>query len=81
MTEGSGRMKNEISIEVLILKRLREMRLKRPKGETIPFPEVFARVCPVFCITKEEAWFALKSMEEKGLIEVVPFHGVRVKAK
>ena len=72
-------MKNEISIEVLVLKRLRELSIISGKGEIIPFPEVFARICPIFCITKEEAWEALRSMEEKGLIEIVPYYGLRIK--
>lgn len=70
-------MENEISIEVLVLKRLRELSFKR--GRIIPFPDVFARVCPIFCVPKEEAWAVLRSMEEKGLIEIVPYHGVRIK--
>lgn len=72
-------MKNEISIEVLVLKRLRELSFKR--GRIIPFPDVFARICPIFCITKEDTWAVLKSMEEKGLIEIVPYHGVKVSGK
>lgn len=70
-------MENEISIEVLVLKRLRELYFK--KGRVIPFPDVFARICPIFCIPKEEAWAVLRSMEDKGLIEIVPYHGVRIK--
>lgn len=43
------------------------------------FPEVFAIICLIFCITKEQAWAALRSMEEKRLIEIVPYPGVRIK--
>lgn len=70
-------MENEISVDLLVLKRLRELSFKR--GRIIPFPDVFARICPIFCILKEEAWAVLRSMEEKGLVEIVPFHGVRIK--
>lgn len=70
-------MENEISIEVLVLKRLRELSFKR--GRVIPFPDVFARICPIFSIPKEEAWVVLRSMQENGLIEIVPYHGVRIK--
>ena len=68
-------MENEISIEVLVLKRLRELSFKR--GRIIPFPDVFARICPIFCIPKGEAWAVLGSMEEKGLIEIVSQKGRR----
>ena len=74
-------MKDRISIEVLVQKRLREIIFKRPKGGIIPFPDVFARICPIFCFTKEEAWAVLRSMDKKGLIEIVPFHGIRIKNK
>lgn len=72
-------MKDRISIEVLVLKRLRKLDFKSGRGRIIPFPEVFARICPLFCLTKKEAWSVLKSMEEKELIDVVPYHGVRIK--
>lgn len=73
-------MRNAISIEVLVLKRLRDLALMRGRGRIIPFPEVFARICPVFCIHKEEAWAVLRAMADKGLIEIVPFHGIRIKS-
>lgn len=72
-------MENEISIEVLVLKRLRELSLSR--GRIISFPDVFARIYLIFCITKEDTWAVLKSMEEKGLIEIVPYHMVRIRGK
>ena len=72
-------MKNEISIENLVLKRLNEIDSRRQKGKIIPFPEVFARICPIFCIPKKEAWEVLKSMKKMGLVEIVPYHGVRIK--
>ena len=74
-------MKNELFIEVLVLKRLRDSCLRRGEEQIILFPEVFARICPIFCITKEEAWAVLRSMEEKGLIEIVPFHGIKIKGR
>ena len=74
-------MKNEISIENLVLKRLNEMDSRGRKEKIIRFPEVFARMCPIFCIPKQEAWEVLRSMKKMGLIEVVPYHGVRIREK
>ena len=48
-------MKNKISIEVFVMKRLREMHFRMKKEAIISFPEVFARICPIFCLTKDEA--------------------------
>ena len=73
-------MKNELFIEVLVLKRLRDLRFRRAEEQIIRFPELFSRICTIFCITKEEAWAVLRSTEEKGLIEIVPFHGIKIKA-
>lgn len=74
-------MENEISIEVLVLKRIKDLCFRRREKHIIKFPEVFARICPIFYITKEEAWAVLRSMEEKGLIEIVPFHGIKIKGR
>ena len=57
-------MKNGISIEVLSLKRLRDLYFRRKEGHIIMFPDIFAIICPIFCITKEEAWAVLRSMVE-----------------
>ena len=60
-------MKNKISIEVLVLKRLGEMHFRMKKEAIISFPELFARICPIFCLTKNEAWTVFRSMGEKGI--------------
>ena len=52
-------MKNGISIEVLALKRLREIDIKRPKVGIIPFPEVFSRI-PYFLHDKETSLGSVK---------------------
>ena len=71
-------MKNEISIEVLTLKRLRDFCFRRREEHIIKFSEVFTRICPLFFIIKDEAWAVLRSMEEKGFIKIVPFHGIKI---
>ncbi len=68
----------------LTLEQLVYQRLKASNGslhEIIKFPAFFSKVCPIFCLTKEQAWTVLRAMEESGMVEIVPYHGVRVKSQ
>ena len=51
---------------------------KQYHKETIPFPHVFSKICSNFSITKKECWELLFFLKEIGLIEIVPYHGVRI---
>ena len=59
------------------LERLREL----DRGGVIRFPEVFRKLCTTFSITKEECWEVLFALRDAGLIEIVPYQGVRLKRK
>lgn len=61
----------------LLLRRLEEARRKCNK-ETIPFPNVFSKICSNFSINKKECWELLYFVREMGLIEIVPYHGIRI---
>ncbi len=56
-------------------------RIQRCKGtrEIIRFPLVFESICRSFSITKKDAWELLSTLQEMDVLEIVPFHGVRLK--
>lgn len=58
--------------------RLVELSQKSQK-EILDFPIVFERLCVTFSIKKEEAWCVIFSLRDCGFLEIVPYHGVRLK--
>jgi transcription initiation factor IIE alpha subunit len=48
------------------------------KSEIIPFPVVFEKLCRNFSIPKKECWDVLFILRDEGLIQVVPYRGIRV---
>lgn len=63
---------------VLALERIEEC--EKFKGQIIPFPQIFGKICRGFSIKKKEAWKLLFILrDELKFIEIVPFHGVRIK--
>ena len=44
----------------------------------IAFPDVFEKLCRSFSIKKKEAWEILFILRDFGLLEVVPYHGIRI---
>lgn len=61
----------------LALKRIKDC--ERVKGEIIPFPKIFERLCCCFSIKKQEAFEILFIMRDFDLIEIKKFHGVIIK--
>ena len=57
--------------------RLNEVN-KTCKKEIIPFPKIFEKLCRAFSITKKECWEILFLLRDVGLIEIVPFHGIKL---
>ena len=60
----------------IFLKRLKK--LEKHPNKLIKFPVIFQTVCSNFKMTKDEAWDVLFMLNEFGLIELVPFNGVRL---
>lgn len=58
--------------------RLREMKESSNSG-IIRFPSVFKKLCRSFSISKEDCWSVLFTLREFGLIEIVPYHGIKIK--
>ncbi len=61
----------------IALKRIKDC--EKVKGEIIPFPKIFERLCCCFSIKKSEAFEILFIMRDFDLIEIKKFHGVVIK--
>jgi hypothetical protein len=72
---------DELSIENLVLKRIRDLGQPIFPNKIIRFPLVFSKICPIYCLTKGQAWTILKRLEQHGLLEIVPYQGIRITDK
>jgi len=68
------------SVERLALDCLARIAARKGASKTIRFPDVFSRICPLLCVKKAEAWGVLRTLGKRGDIEIVPYHGVRIKS-
>ena len=64
-------------IHNLFVRRLEEAKNK-VKGDIVPFPIIFQKLCVSFSIPKKECWEALFALRDLGLIEIVPYHGIKI---
>jgi len=62
----------------LFLRRINEIR-RHSKSVILPFPVIFQKLCACFSITKKECWEVLFIIRDAGFIEIVPFHGIKLK--
>ena len=65
-------------LNVLALKRLKELARLCGGREVIPFIEFHSSLSPAMSLSHEEAWRVLNSMEDEGLVEIDPFDGIRL---
>ena len=67
---------------LLKLERKKLERLAEPQlpEKIIRFPDVYKRICPVFCMLSRPPVHVLRSMEREGMIEIVRKHGIRLKS-
>ena len=70
---------DELSIENMVFKRIKDLGQPIFPNQIIRFPMVFSKICPIYCLTKGQAWTILKRLEQHGLIEVVPYQGIRIR--
>jgi len=70
---------DELSIENLVLNRLKKLHQPLLPDQIIRFPLVFSKICAILCLTKGQAWSILKRLEKAGCIEIVPYQGIRIK--
>lgn len=66
------------TLEVLVIKRLRDLARSKGKDHFIPISEVFSSMPSFFGISEEDEWAVLRYLEEKGLIDVVPAKGIKL---
>ena len=74
-------MKKRLTLEAMALERLGGISEPLLPGQILPFPRVFKRLCPIFCMPKETAWEVLRNMEKEGMIFIVRNHGIRIRSK
>ena len=67
----------ETGLQVIIEKRLIDIQ-NEAKSKIIPFSLIIHRICSRFTITKKECWELLFHLQDNKMIEIVPFHGVRI---
>jgi hypothetical protein len=61
----------------LMLNRLSQLE-KSGNSKIIRFPTLFENICRNFSISKQQCWELLFLLSEFGLIEIVPFQGVKI---
>lgn len=64
------------TLEAALVARLR--RLPKTRGGIVKFPNVFRTVCLGVSVPKAEGWKVLRDLRGHGLIEMVPFKGIRI---
>ena len=52
----------------------------KPPSEVIRLPDVFHTLSWLFHLNKREAWVFIKELERYGLIQLIPYQGVRIRA-
>jgi len=48
------------------------------KNGIIPFPQVYHTLSTMFHLSKDDSVGVVEELKEAGLLEVVPYHGIRI---
>ena len=72
-------MNGKVTIESMAPQKLERLSEPQMPEKIIRFPDVYKRICPVFCMDRRTAKLVLRSMESEGMIEIVRKHGIRLK--
>ncbi len=70
-------MKNKQGLYAILLKRIKKTQRIGNK-EIIAFPLIFKKICPSFSLSKKELWPILFLIRDMGLIEIVPYRGIKI---
>lgn len=68
---------NRSGLYTILLRKLKELNQISQK-EIIPFKTVFEKLCRNFSISKRECWDVLFTLNDVGIIKIVPYHGIKV---
>ena len=71
-------MNSQKGLYGILLQRLEELEEESNK-EIISFKSVFEKLCRNFSINKEQCWEILFFLRDMGVIEIVAFHGIKIK--
>ena len=69
--------RNRVGLYSILLRRLDEIS-KTSNSEIIPLPVVFEKICRNFSIKKEECWEILFLLRDLGVIDIIPYHGIKI---
>ena len=67
-----------LTIEYLAYQRLLELKNPYKTDEIISFADTFSKICTIFHLSRDEAFMVLRQMQKEGMIEIVPFKGIRI---
>jgi len=56
-------------------------KLPKSRSRLIKFPDVFMMMCSRFHISKQQAWDLLLLLYEFRVIEMMPYHGIKIKCR
>jgi len=75
-------MSNLKGLYELLFNRLKELETSNNRqGRIIRFPLVFLKLCRNFSMTKAQAWEIIFELRDLGIIEIVPFQGIKLKKR
>ena len=70
-------LKPRTGLYTLFLQRLASLE-RHARNGIIPFPYVWASLCPNFKLRKQQCWDIFFMLQEVGVIEIVPFRGIKI---
>lgn len=82
--ELTSSYKYRSSLDKLFIERLADLYKSIPlnsRRNYIPFPLVFEKICRSFQIKKVDAMTLLFEMQTEGYLEIIKFHGVKIKKR
>jgi len=61
----------------VLIERIKELK-ESSNNNVIPLPKFFSKICVTFSITKDVAWNILYFLRETGIIEIIPYQGIKL---
>jgi len=82
--EIKGNNRNHLAVSsglyMLVIRRIEELqKYSDKKSGIVRFPAVFKKLCTSLQINKNQCWELLFLFKDLGLLEIVPFQGIRMR--